>query len=405
MLQSVIDDITLASAGEAKMPWFRAQMPILSQLNTEFNMQKPFSGLVIAACFHLEPKTAYWMESMLAGGAEHIYLVGNLGTTKPDTAAFLAAQNRITVLGKAGDTLDDHKNYLARVMTEKIDLFLDNGASLILAYHKHRPAWRPLGANEETRSGKLLIEKAGFTPAFPVIVIDDSPVKWKLENAIGVGQSVVDGFMRATSLLIGGKNVLIIGYGHCGTGVAGKFRAMGANTMVYDIDPVVLLKARADGNRVGGLDELLPQADVVITVTGRFDVITADHLPLLRRGVILANAGHYGFEIDRQGLRQKASAVSNIRPGIEEFVFGDKTVYLLENASPLNLSAADGNPIEIMDIGLGLQASCARRLALEAHRLPSGLQTVPQDINDTISRISLSAQKGSPFSIKLDKCP
>jgi adenosylhomocysteinase len=394
MLQSVIDDANLASAGEAKMPWFRVQMPILRQLNAEFKLQKPFSGLILAVCFHLEPKTAYWIEGLLAGGAEHIYLVGNLGTTKPDTAAFLAAQDHITVLGKAGDTLDDHKDYLAKVMTEKIDLFLDNGASLILAYHEHRPTWRPLGANEETRSGKLLIEKAGINPEFPVIVVDDSPVKWKLENAIGVGQSVVDGFMRATSLLIGGKNVLIIGYGHCGIGVADKFRAMGANTMVYDIDPVILLKARADGNRVGGLEELLPQADVIITVTGRFDIITADHLPLLHNGAILANAGHYGFEIDRNGLLKKAISTSNIRPGIEEFVFKEKTIYLLENASPINLSAADGNPVEIMDIGLGLQASCARHLVMEAHTLSPGLQTVPQDINNAISRISLKTQSG-----------
>lgn len=394
MIRSVIDDAGLAAAGEARMPWFRARMPIIQQLHAEFKAQQPFVGLVIAACFHLEPKTAFWMESMLEGGAEHIYIVGNLGTTKADTAAFLAEQERITVLGKAGDSFDDHKSYLAQVMAQKIDLFLDNGASLILAHHEHNPGWLPLGATEETRSGKLLIQKAGINPAYPVIVVDDSPVKWQLENAVGVGQSVVDGFMRATSLLIGGKNILVIGYGHCGIGVAAKFKAMGANTMVYDVDPVVLLKARADGNRVGQLKELLPQADVVVTVTGRFDVITAEHVPSLQHGAILANAGHYGFEIDRHGLVEKATSVSNIRPGIEQLVFGSKVIYLLENAHPLNLSAADGNPIEIMDIGLGLQASCARCLALGAQALSPGLQAIPREIDDAISRISLKAQNG-----------
>ncbi len=391
-MQSIIDDISLAQQGAEKMPWFRRKMPIITQLNAEFKAQKPFNGLLIAACFHLEPKTAYWIEGFLDGGAEHIYLVGNLGTTKAETAAWLATQDRITVLGREDDTYEDHLKYLSLVMKNKIDLFLDNGASLILAHHKLQPEWKPLGANEETRSGRILIEQAGAMPAYPVIVIDDSPVKWMMENAIGVGQSVVDGFMRATSLLVGGKNILVIGYGHCGAGVAEKFRGLGANTLVYDVDPVLLLKAKLNGNRVGQLEELLPQADVVVTVTGQFNVLTATHIPLFKPGAILSNAGHYGFEIDRKGIVDCADSVRRIRNGIEEIDFGDKIVFLLQNASPLNLSAADGNPIEIMDLGLGLQASCARHLANGAGDLVHGLQTVPDYINDAISRTSLRVQ-------------
>jgi len=397
MLHSIIDDENLAQQGAEKMPWFRACMPILRKLNNEFIETKPFSNLVIAVCFHLEPKTAFWMESMLAGGAEHIYIVGNLGTTKPETAAYLASLDRVTVLGKKADSMEEHQSYLDQVLSQKIDLFLDNGASLILAYHRNNPKWIPKGATEETRSGKLLIENEQIDPKFPVIVVDDSPVKWQLENAIGVGQSVVDGFMRATSLLIGGKNILIIGYGHCGSGVTEKFRAMGANTMVYDVDPVLLLKARADGNRVGELNDLLECADVIVTVTGRFNVITHQHINIIKNGAILANAGHYGFEIDRLGILTHATSYSSIRPGIEEIVFDSKKIYLLEKANPLNLSAADGNPIEIMDIGLGLQAACARKLAIEATSLRHGLQHVPEDINRNVSRISLDSQSAGIF--------
>ena len=394
-MQSIIDDFFLVRQGEEKMPWFRKNMPIITRINAEFAAERPFEGLTLAACFHIEPKTAYWIEGFLGGGAAHVYLVGNLGTTKPETAAFLAANEKVTVLGCAGDSYEDHKRYLASVMEKKIDLFLDNGASLILAHAEHKPEWKPLGANEETRSGRLLIEKAGVEPEYPVVVIDDSPVKWLMENSIGVGQSVVDGFMRATSLLLGGKNVLVIGYGHCGIGVAGKFKGMGANTLVYDIGPVLLLKAKLDGNRVGELEELLPEADVVVTVTGRFDIIRPEHVALLKSGVILCNAGHYGFEIDRKGFVAAADGVSQIRCGIECFDFGGKSVFLLEQASPLNLSAGDGNPIEIMDLGLGLQACCARRIVEGAQGLVDGLQTVPQDIDELISRMFLQVQRSN----------
>lgn len=392
-VNSIIDNPDLAEAGRGRMEWFRAKMPIVAELNRRFAEEKPFAGKVIASCFHLEPKTAFWMEGLLGGGAEHIYLVGNLGTTKADTAAYLASLDRVTVMGREHDTYEDHKRYLAKVMEHKIDLFLDNGASLTLAHAQHKPGWNPMGGTEETRSGRLLAEKAGIKPEYPIIVIDDSPVKRLLENAIGVGQSVVDGFMRATSLLMGGKNVLVIGYGYCGGGVAAKFKGLGASTMVYDIDPVYLLKAKAEGHIVGELEELIPRADVIVTVTGRFDVINKGHLPLFKEGVILANAGHYGFEINRAELLEAADQVKPVKPGIEEFSFGDKHVFLLEEASPLNLSAGDGNPIEIMDIGLALQSASAHLIVSGGEGLVPGMQTVPKTINEMVSRMSLQAMK------------
>ncbi|MGI6578781.1 MAG: adenosylhomocysteinase [Saccharofermentanales bacterium] len=388
-MKSIVDNIDLAGEGQNRMHWFRANMPIITHLNAEFAKEKPFKDLTIACCFHIEPKTAYWIEGLLLGGAEQIFLVGNIGTTKADTAAYLANLDRLNVFGRESDTMEDHKAYLAQVMSQKIDLFLDNGASLILAHAEHKPPWLPLGANEETRTGKLLIEQAGIVPNYPVIVIDDSPVKKMLENNIGVGQSVVDGFMRATSLLVSGKKILILGYGNCGKGVAEKFKAFDALTMVYDIDPVLLLKARADGHITGDLTNLITAADVIITITGKFNVINEKHITNFKHGAILANAGHYSFEIDRQGLIDAADSVVNLRPGIEAITFMNKTVYLLQKAHPLNLSAADGNPIEIMDLGLGLQSACARLIVQDHAKLPAGLQTVPDNINHMISRLSL----------------
>lgn len=389
-MQSIIDNPSLYEEGKARIDWFKEHMPIVNSITAEFQQDKPFLGLVMASCFHIEPKTAIWIEGMLEGGVEHIYLIGNLGTVNPDTAAYLDGNERITVFGKVNDTYDDMQHYLEIVLRhQKIDFFLDNGASLILKHHEMNLDWNPIGANEETRTGRLLVEKAGITPQYPVIVIDDSPVKRLLENEIGVGSSVVDGFMRATSLLIAGKKVLVLGYGYCGSGVARKFKAMGAHTMVHDLNPVLRLKAKVDGHKVGTFEELLQSAQVVITVTGQFDVLTAAHLPLMRDGVLLANAGHYGFEIDCEGMRKAAITVTKPRPGIDTLSFNDKQVHILENAVPLNLSAADGNAIEVMDIGLGLQAACARKQIIEHATLSNGMQAIPTDIDILVSEKAL----------------
>lgn len=384
---SIIDNPSLAEAGRQRMNWFVEQMPLIASLKESYRTELPFRGLKVAICLHVEPKTAFWIEAILAGGAEHVYLVGCLGTTKPDTAAFLASNPKITVFAKEKDAMEDHQRYLEMVIEEKPDLLLDNGASLILAYHKKKRDWIPLGANEETRTGRLLIDSSGYDIAFPVVVIDDSPLKKLLENAVGVGQSVVDGFMRATSLLLGGKRILVIGYGWCGSGIAGKFRAMGAHTSVYDIDPVYLLKAKVDGHHVSeNLNELIARADAIVTSTGRFHIITTEHIPYFSDGLILSNAGHFGFEIDVDELRAAASRVDVIGCGKETLWFGSRKVFLLENANPLNLAAGDGNPIAIMDLGLGLQASCGALLASGRHGLHKGVQPIPVEIDRAVSR-------------------
>lgn len=389
-MDSIIDDGSLVAEGERRARWFQEQMPLMTQLKERFAAERPFEGMDLAICMHVEPKTGYWVKTMLAGGASHIDLVGCLGTTKPDTAAWLARDPRVRVMAREADTLEEHRAYCEQAMERKPQLLLDNGASLILTWCDKPRDWAPLGGNEETRSGRLLIDESGKEIPFPVAVIDDSPLKRLLENAIGVGQSVVDGFMRATSLLVGGRKVLTIGYGNVGHGVADKFRAMGALTSVYDTDPVYLLKAKADGHRVSeDLSELLEEAEVVVTVTGRFHVIRTEHVAHLRDGAILCNAGHFGFEIDADDLRAAADDVEDLGRHRELLRFGNKRVCLLENAAPLNLSAGDGNPISIMDLGLGLQALCAERIATGARGMHEGPQNVPDDISAEVSRALL----------------
>lgn len=361
--------------------WYREQMKVLSAFRERYSREKPFRGRRILICMHCEPKAAVRTEVMLEGGAEEIIFIGNPGSTKDDVAAYLDSFENVTVMAKSGDTSEDIRRY-ARIAMEEgpYDLFMDNGAALMLAYSQISPEWKPMGGIEETRSGRLLLDQNNIIPAFPHLVIDDSPVKRLIENEAGVGQSVVDGFMRQTSMLIGGKRILIIGYGWCGTGISQRFRALGAVTMVYDKDPVRLLKAKIEGHKVAPLEELLPQADVIITVTGRFKVVGASEISLMKDGAILANAGHYGEEIDRQALIQE-TGTEVISSGCTCYRQMDgRRIYLLQNAHPLNLSAGSGNPIEIMELGYALQL-----LSLEAILSGScadGLQALPDDVND-----------------------
>lgn len=393
-MKSIVKNPDLAASGAERMKWFRERMPIITAYNERFKREQTFRGKVIATTMHIEPKSAYWIEGLLAGGAQHIYFVGYLGTTKDDTAAYLASLPRMTVLGKSDDTYQEHLANLDAVIQNgrKINLFLDNGAAFILAHRRNHPGWQPDGANEETRSGRLYIEQEAYEAPYPIAVIDDSSLKRLLENHTGVGQSVVDGFMRATSLLVGGKNILIFGYGYCGSGVANKFKGLGANTMVYDTSPLYQLKAKVDGHIVGEKEELISLADIIITVTGSFGVISAEHIPLLKNKVILANAGCLGFEIDLKGLEEKADRKTPLRPGVDKYTYGEKAVYVLANTHALNLAAADGNPIEIMDLGLALQAGCAERIIKAPETLVNGLQNVPEDISLEVCRLSLEAQ-------------
>lgn len=389
-MESIIDDITLAQAGEKKQQWVRDQMTVLDSFRQRYVKEQPYTGKKIVVCMHCEPKGAVRTEALLAGGAEKIIFVGNLGSTKPETAAYLATLPRVTVLARQHDTLEDLNRYVELALAEKADLFMDNGASLMLCYDRKKPDWKPIGAIEETRSGQLLLEKEGVRPDFPLLVIDDSPVKRLIENEAGVGQSVVDGFMRATSMLLGGKKLLIIGYGFCGQGIAQRFRALGASTMVYDIDPLRRLKAHIEGHTVGRLESLLAQADAVITVTGRFDIIGPDQVARMKHKAILCNAGHYNMEICVGELEQTATQIETLSDGLRRFSFGEKDIYLLQEGNPLNLSAAAGNPLEIMEVGYALQLLSLEKI-LKSNGLAPGIHPLPDDINSKTCELCLSA--------------
>ncbi len=386
-MENIIRDPSLASQGEKRMKWYRSQMKVVRSFHERYGRERPFEGMRLLVCMHCEPKAAVRTEALLNAGVREIVFVGNLGSTKDDIAAYLSENERVTVMARSDDTLEDLNRYVAIALKEgPYDLFMDNGASIMLQYDSS--TFQPLGGIEETRSGRLLLDEKGIEPAFPLLVIDDSRVKRLIENETGVGQSVVDGFLRQTSMLLGGKRVLIIGYGFCGRGIAQRFRAMGSITSVYDIDNVAMLKAKVEGHIVGRLEDLLPQAEVIITVTGRFHVLGAKHIPYLQDNCIIANAGHYNMEIDIDQLKEKSDSIEILQDGIEKLTVDGKRLNILQQGNPLNLSSGAGNPIEIMELGYALQLLSLEAIVKDKDLKP-GIQNLPESVEQDAAKIAL----------------
>jgi adenosylhomocysteinase len=355
-------------------------MPLLAELRAEFAEERPLAGRRLGMCLHVEPKTAVLVEVLLAGGCE-VALTGSPATTDDGTAAFLGGLEGVTVWAANADDAAAHSAQIERILDWQPDLLLDNGADLIAGTVERGLSVR--FATEETTSGanRLKAELAGRVD-FPVVVIDDSPLKRLIENTYGVGPTVVEGFMRATNLLVAATAFCVVGYGACGRGVARALRADGALVTVVERDPVRALEAAFDGMRVHELRDALPDADVVITVTGTTGVIGRQELDLLRDGALLANAGHFS-EIDAEALG----------PGrkLTEHVSEHGRVRLLGRGEMLNLTAATGNQIQVMDLGFALQAQSLRALAHDPARFVNGPQAVPAEVDEAVARGMLAA--------------
>ena len=390
-----IEDIGLAQKGLERMNWVRERMPILQQIKTDFAKTRPFAGMRIGICLHVEAKTGIWLEALTSGGAA-IAITGSPGTTQDEVAAALVAERGIQVFAKKSETFNQHLDYVARVLSTEPDLIVDNGAD-IHALALTDPAFsraksRIIGATEETTSGGFRIREDLAEHTFPTIIINDSRAKRIIENRYGVGQSVVDGIMRCSNLLIGGKRATVIGYGYCGQGIARALRGLGARVTIVDIDPLTRLEAHTEGYHTAELEEALPTSDIVITVTGRPGALKRDHLALIKDGAIVCNAGHFETEIDLPGLRDLASESNRIMPNVRQFKLDNgKTLYLLGKGNMVNLTAGDGNPIEVMDLGLALQSLSLACLAGNSQSLPAGPQATPREIENEVAVRTLQA--------------
>jgi adenosylhomocysteinase len=390
-------DTDLAERGAARVRWIRSRMPLLAAARAQFAESRPFAGHRIGMSLHIEPKTAVLLETLAAGGAE-LVVTGNHGSTQDDVVAFLRSQG-MTVFGARDDTLEQHHANVAAVVEAEPDILLDNGADLAALVAERGLGDRVVGGTEETTSGgdRLRGELAGRIP-FPVIVINDSLLKAIGENKHAVGQSVVESFMRLTNLMVPGRRFVVAGYGWCGRGVAHYLRQLGGKVAVVEVDELKAFEAALDGFRVGGPDALTGDfaqwGEVFITATGHPDILTPAFFDAVADGAVLANCGHFPWEIDVAALKAAATSVDRLDDAIERIGLPDgRHVILLAEGRMMNLAGREpkGNSLESMDLGFLLQSLSLERVAQDAASLRAGAQPVPDDVDREIARRMLAA--------------
>jgi len=388
-----IRDIGRHASGKDRVDWARHNMPILEAIKQRLSVEQPFKGHKIGICLHVEAKSGVWIETLMAGGAR-VAITGSPGSTQDDTAAHLVKDMGVEVFAWRSETFDEHMENAKRVLGTGPTIIADNGGDLHYllgmddAYKNLRDSI--IGATEETTTGANRLREELPSFDFPTIIINDAMAKRIVENRYGVGISVVDGIMRTTNIMLGGKTVLVVGYGYCGQGVAQRLRGLGAQVTVVDTAPLAQLEAHFEGFKTGVLEDVLSDADIVITVTGRDAAIQKRHFELMKDGVVLCNAGQNSSEIDIESLREMAGQEHTLRPNIEQLTLNSgKKFFLLAQGNLINLAGGDGNPIEVMDLGLALQTLSLECIAVRAETLNNEPQSVPHDIEQATLKAAL----------------
>ena len=390
---STIRDIRLAPEGEKKIAWVEGHMPLLRSIGEDFEREKPLQGLKVALSVHLEAKTAYLCRVMARGGAEMHITGSNPLSTQDDVAAALAAGG-LTVHAVHGCTEAEYFGHIDRVLEIGPDLIVDDGGDLVHRLHEKYPALTKnvIGSTEETTTGIHRLRqmaKAG-TLRFPAVMVNDADMKHLFDNRYGTGQSVWDGIMRTTNLIVAGKSVVVAGYGWCGKGVAMRAKGLGARVIVTETDPIRAIEAVMDGFSVMTMAEAAPLGDIFCTVTGDCGVITAEHFLTMKDGALLSNAGHFNVEVDVSALEKLAVSKYDARHNIEGYRLPNgRTVFLLAEGRLVNLASGDGHPAEIMDMSFAIQALSARYLADNRGKLAPGVVPVPREIDLAVARRKL----------------
>ncbi|MFZ5354452.1 MAG: adenosylhomocysteinase [Bacillota bacterium] len=395
MRESIIRDIKMADSGHKKIEWVKGYMPVLSAIEKEFEKEKPFEGKRIVMSIHLEAKTAYLAKVLKSGGALVSVTGSNPLSTQDDVVAALV-EDGLNVYAWYNATDKEYFEHLNAALDIEPDIVIDDGGDLVHLLHGERKELlkNVVGGCEETTTGVLRLrarEKEGLLE-FPMVSVNDAYCKYLFDNRYGTGQSVWDGIMRTTNLIVAGKNVVVIGYGWCGKGVAMKAKGLGGNVIVCEIDPIKAIEAYMDGFRVMTMMEASAIGDFFITVTGCSKVITEEHYKLMKNGVILANAGHFDVEIWKPDLDKLCVEKKPMRNNIMGYVMPDgRIINVLAEGRLVNLAAGDGHPAEIMDMSFALQALSAKFINENASKLEKKVYDVPDEIDKKVANMKLKA--------------
>src|SRR5512140_713528 len=329
-----VADMKLAGEGKKLVEWAESRMPVLMSLRDKYAKTKPFKGYKIAGCLHVTKETAVLVKTFVAAGAEVSWSGCNPLSTNDAVAAALVDEG-ISVFAWHGLSVKEFYWCIEETLKMHPNLTLDDGADLIFTIHKDHPEFAQkyvIGGTEETTTGvhRLRAMAADGALKYPVIAVNDAETKWDFDNVYGTGQSTLDGILRATSVLLAGKNIVVAGYGHCGKGVAMRAKGLGANVIVTEVKPTAALKANLEGFRVMKMDEAAKVGDIFITATGVKDVIVERHFKSMKDGAIVCNTGHYDCEINLIDLQKLTKSVKTIRPNCEEYTLKNgRRIYVL----------------------------------------------------------------------------
>lgn len=401
-MRSMIRDINLAESGKQKIEWVRKNMPLLRSLEDEFSKTKPFFGVRVTVSVHLEAKTAYMAKVFAAGGAEVSVTGSNPLSTQDDIAAALVSDG-LDVYAWYGATEEEYNKHLNNALGYKPNIIIDDGGDLVHLLHTSRSELQPhiMGGCEETTTGIIRLkamEKEGVLK-FPMVAVNNAYCKYLFDNRYGTGQSVWDGINRTTNLIVAGKDVVVVGYGWCGKGIAMRAKGMGANVIVCEIDPIKAAEAIMDGFKVLPMNEAASRGDIFITVTGCKRVIYDEHFKVMKDGAILCNAGHFDVEICLPELEKMTVEKKEQRKNIMGYRQEDgRWINVLAEGRLVNLAAGDGHPAEIMDMSFALQTLSAEYMVNNYRNLGNRVVDVPEEIDKRVANMKLRS-----WGVKIDE--
>ncbi|MEA3327253.1 MAG: adenosylhomocysteinase [Chloroflexota bacterium] len=391
-----VKNLDLAEGGRRRIEWAEREMPVLRSILERFKRERPFEGILMSACLHVTTETANLMRTLQAGGADVVLTASNPLSTQDDVAACLVSHYEIPVFAIKGEDNTTYYKHIDAALDHKPHLTMDDGADLVSTLHKDRQnqLGEIIGGTEETTTGviRLRAMAADGELKFPVIAVNDAMTKHFFDNRYGTGQSTIDGIIRATNMLLAGKNFVVGGYGWCARGLAMRARGMGANVIVTEVDPLKALEAVMDGFRVMPMMEAAPIGDFFVTLTGDINVVDKQHFENMKDGAVVANSGHFNVEINIPALEEMAVSKRRVRPFVDAYELPDgRVIHILGEGRLINLAAAEGHPASVMDMSFANQSLSAEYMVKNADKLEKKVYSVPEDIDHEIARLKLES--------------
>jgi adenosylhomocysteinase len=397
-----VTDLGLASEGIRRIEWAEREMPVLRSIRERFANEQPLRGIRIGACLHVTTETANLMRTLNAGGADVTLAASNPLSTQDDVAAALVSEYGLAVHARRGEDRDTYYRHLNAVADTHPALTMDDGCDLVSLLHQDRPSQvgEVLAGTEETTTGVIRLRAMAADGAlgYPVIAVNEALTKHLFDNRYGTGQSTLDGILRATNLLIAGRNVVIAGYGWVGRGIAQRMAGHGAHVAIIEVDPVRALEALMDGYQVMTAGDAAGWGLLFITATGNVNVFRREHFAAMPEGAVMANSGHFDAELDLVALREMAEGhIREVRENVVEYDLGGKRLNLIAEGRLVNLGAAEGHPAAVMDMSFANQALAAEYAVQHHAELEHQVYGVPAAIDAEVARLKLAS-----FGIELD---